>query len=160
MRTASFLIPGILLVAGSSVATGATTCELKYQLNGWAAIYESATGRGHVTCGNHQSADVRITLQGGGFTAGKYKVDDGTGKFSEVKDISEIFGDYAAAQAAGGAVKSGEAQVLTKGPVSLALAGKGRGWELGVAVGKLSIERAGGAHHTKKKAPATTTTQP
>jgi hypothetical protein len=142
MRIASSIIPAILLVAGPALAAGPTTCELKYQLNGWSAIYESATGHGHVKCENGQSADVHITLQGGGFTAGKFKVDDGTGKFSEVKDISEIFGDYATAQAAGGAVKSGEAQVLTKGPVSLALAGKGRGWELGVAVGKLSVEHA------------------
>ena len=40
-----------------------------------------------------------------------------------------------------GVVKSGEAQVLTKGPVSLALAGNGEGVNIGVDVGQFTISQ-------------------
>ncbi len=39
-----------------------------------------------------------------------------------------------------GAERFADAQVLTKGNVSLALSGKGEGWNLGVAFGAFSIE--------------------
>ena len=38
-------------------------------------------------------------------------------------------------------MKAGEAQVLTKGDVSLALAGKGEGVDIGVDVGEFTISR-------------------
>lgn len=50
-----------------------------------------------------------------------------------------MLGVYASAGAYAGAVNSAEAQVLTKGPVSLALSGKGKGWDIGVAFGKFTI---------------------
>ena len=53
--------------------------------------------------------------------------------------IDELLGSYAAAEAHAGAVKSAKAQVMTKGEVSLALSGTGRGWDLGIAFGKLTI---------------------
>lgn len=55
--------------------------------------------------------------------------------------IDEVIGSYVAAEAAAGAVKSGEAAVYTKGEVSLALAGTGRGVVIGFDFGKLDIER-------------------
>jgi hypothetical protein len=57
-----------------------------------------------------------------------------------VRDIREVLGSYATAEAHAGAVRSSKAQVMTKGEVSLALAGTGRGWDLGVAFGKFVIE--------------------
>ena len=42
------------------------------------------------------------------------------------------FGAYAAAEAHAGVVKSADAQVLTKGDVSLAITAKGSGFDLGV----------------------------
>jgi hypothetical protein len=39
-------------------------------------------------------------------------------------------------------VKSSGAQAMTKGEVSLGLAGTGRGWELGISFGKFTITRA------------------
>ena len=38
-------------------------------------------------------------------------------------------------------VRSSKAQVVTKGPVTLALAGTGDGWDLGVAFGSFIISR-------------------
>jgi hypothetical protein len=46
------------------------------------------------------------------------------------------------ASANAGLVKSGEAQMLTKGPVSLALAGAGAGVNLGVDIGAFRINPA------------------
>jgi hypothetical protein len=84
---------------------------------------------------------VKLSASGGGLTAGKSQVRDGHGKFSEIADIKELFGTYASATAAAGAVQSSEAQALTKGEVSLALAGTGTGIELGVSFGKFKITR-------------------
>ena len=60
--------------------------------------------------------------------------------FSAVDDIRELHGTYVAAEAHAGAVKSSKAQAMTKGDVSLALAGTGKGWDLGVAFGAFTIE--------------------
>jgi hypothetical protein len=115
-------------------------CDLTYSLKGWSAGYKTASGEGSVTCDNGQSAAVTIKVKGGGLTAGKTEIIDGKGNFSGVKDIAEIYGGYAAASAHAGAVKSAEAAVYTKGEVSLALAGTGRGFSLGVDFGKLTIK--------------------
>ena len=66
---------------------------------------------------------------------------DGRGTFSEVGDISELFGSYASMDVHAGAVESSAAQVVTKGTVSLAFAGTGKGVDLGVTFGKFVIER-------------------
>ena len=50
-----------------------------------------------------------------------------------------MYGSYANAEAHAGIVRSSSAQVVTNGPVSLAFAGKGRGVDLGIAFGKLTI---------------------
>ena len=55
--------------------------------------------------------------------------------------IDDVLGTYVSAEAHAGAVKSSEAGVVTKGEVSLALSGKGEGWDLGVAFGKFTIKR-------------------
>jgi len=52
-----------------------------------------------------------------------------------------LLGKYASAEAEAGAVKSAKGQVVTKGPISLALSGVGEGWEIGVAFGKFTISR-------------------
>ena len=63
-----------------------------------------------------------------------------TGKFTDVRTINDVFGSYARGEVHAGAVKSGTAQVLTKGTVSLALAGSGEGIDLGIDVGAFTIE--------------------
>jgi hypothetical protein len=114
---------------------------MRFTLSGWSAFYKTASGSGTITCDNGQKASVRLSSKGGGLTAGKYKIRDGYGKFSEVGDISELFGTYVQGGAEAGAGKSSTAQVVTKGEVSLALAGNGTGVNLGVSFGKLIISK-------------------
>jgi hypothetical protein len=116
-------------------------CHLTYSLSGWSAIYQHAEGHGHVNCNNGQSAPVSINMHGGGLTAGKFHV-TGKGDISNVYGIKDVFGAYAQAGASGGVVRSGTAQVLTKGTVSIALSGTGEGVNLGLAVDKFDIEPA------------------
>jgi len=135
-----------VLTCGIATSYGAdkkeARCKLAFSAKGWSAIYETASGSGTVTCDNGQTAKVKIDVKGGGLTAGKSSI-TGTGTFSEVSDIKEIFGSYAKAEAHAGMVKSAGAQVMTKGEVSMALTAKGKGVDLGIAFGKFSIERAG-----------------
>jgi hypothetical protein len=134
-----------VLAGGIAISEGAdkkeTKCKLVFSVKGWSAIYETASGTGTVTCDNGQTARVKIDVKGGGLTAGKSSV-KGTGTFSEVSNIQEVFGPYAKAGAHAGMVKSASAQVMTKGEVSLAIAAKGKGVDLGVAFGKFSIAPA------------------
>lgn len=116
-------------------------CRMHFSLAGWSAFYKTASGEGTITCGNGDSMRVVIEAKGGGLTFGKSEIHDGLGKFTEVYDIEDVLGSYASAGAHAGAAKSAEAQVLTKGPVSLALSGKGTGWDLGVAFGKFTLRR-------------------
>ena len=60
-------------------------------------------------------------------------------EISTVNGIKDVFGDYAQAGADAGLVKSANAQVLTKGTTSLALAGTGEGVNLGISAGKFTI---------------------
>ncbi len=117
-------------------------CEMTFSMSGWSAFYKTSSGEGTVRCNNGQSMRVKLDAKGGGITFGKSSIEDGRGEFSGVRDIGEIIGSYASAEAHAGAVKSARGQVVTKGEVSLALSGVGRGWDLGVAFGKFSIERA------------------
>jgi hypothetical protein len=116
-------------------------CRMKFSMSGWSALYKRADGTGTVTCNNGQTANVKLQARGGGLTAGKSSIENGTGEFSNVKNIDEIFGSYASSEAHAGAVKSSGAQAMTKGEVSLALAGTGRGWDLGIAFGRFTIKR-------------------
>jgi hypothetical protein len=51
------------------------------------------------------------------------------------------FGTYLAAEAHAGAVKSDQASVYTKGEISPALIGYGRGINIGIDIGKLEISK-------------------
>ena len=89
-----------------------------------------------------ESMRVNIVAKGVGLTVGKSHVDGGTGRFSDVHQLTDVLGSYAQAEAHAGVVKSGTAQVLTKGEVSLALAGKGEGVDLGIDIGEMTLTRA------------------
>ncbi len=135
----------------AAAARGDTTkCTMTFSLAGWSLFYESASGAGTIRCDNGQSAQVTIRAKGGGLTVGRSKIDNGWGTFSEVSDIGDLFGTYAAAEAHAGAGDSSEARALTKGDVSLALSGSGKGIDLGVSFGKFEIEEAGGALQPKE----------
>jgi len=115
-------------------------CTMTFTMKGWSAIYKTASGSGTVHCSNGASLHVKLSATGGGLTVGK-SVESGKGEFSAVASADEIYGSYVAAHVEAGAIKSAQAQVMTKGEVSLALTGKGRGWELGISFGELKIER-------------------
>jgi len=117
------------------------TCQMDFSLKGWSIFYKTAEGRGRVTCSNGQHADVKINVTGGGLSFGKLEILNGRGTFTEVLNIDEIFGGYIAAEAHAGAVKSAQAAVYTKGEISLALTGTGRGVNIGIDFGKLEISK-------------------
>lgn len=140
MVLATILAAG--LFSGDAAAAGKIDCKLKFSLRGWSALYKHAEGTGVISCDNGRAFDVNIVAVGGGLTVGKYRVDNGTGKFADVNSVDELFGDYAQGEANAGVVKSGTAQILTKGTSSLALAGAGEGVDLGISFGKFTISRA------------------
>jgi hypothetical protein len=133
-----------LVLAGSMAAAPTRAadleCKMNFRLAGWSVFYQTATGSGTVHCSNGQSMSVHLRVKGGGVTFGKSQIDNGVGKFSGVSSISEIKGHYADGGVHAGAAKSAGARVMTKGNVSLALSGTGKGWDLGVAFGAFIIE--------------------
>lgn len=131
----------LLVTAASSIAANLTHCEMSFTLKGWSVIWKSYNGVGTITCDNGQKANVKVRARGLGLTAGKSEVHEGVGRFSEVTSINELFGSYVAAAAQAGAVKSAQGTVMTKGEVSLALGGKGSGFELGLTIDKFTITR-------------------
>ena len=148
MRTISYALAHALALAlfwaagttAASAADAKVSCQLSFTMKGWSAFYKTASGSGTIKCSNGQSRAVKLSAKGGGLTVGKSTIEDGHGEFSGATGLDEVLGSYVAAEAHAGAVKSSQAQVMTKGEVSLALSGTGRGWDLGIAFGKLTIE--------------------
>ena len=132
-----------LLAAPSGTAQASdgelASCFLNFDSKSWSAFYKSVKGEGEIVCDNGQRARVSLRGRGGGLTFGKSKIVNGQGTFTDVEDITELFGAYAQASAHGGAGKSGQATVVTKGEVSLAITGTGTGVDAGIWFGKLSI---------------------
>ncbi len=133
------LAAAIALAAFATPSQARTVCHLDFRMSGWSAFYKTAEGTGRVTCDNGQVARVKVSTKGGGLTVGKSSI-KGTGEFSSVRNINEVFGGYANAEAHAGVDKSSTAQVMTKGEVSLSLAGIGKGWDLGIAFGAFHID--------------------
>lgn len=119
---------------------GHLRCNLTFTMKGWSLFYHRAKGYGTVRCANGRSMRVRLFAEGGGLTIGK-SVESGHGEFSDVSSIDDLLGSYVVAKAHAGAGHSAQGEVMTKGPVSLAISGKGRGWDLGVSFGEFKIER-------------------
>ncbi len=140
LTAAALLLTCVMPTAAS--AAGGVDCQMRFSMQSWSLAYKRAEGNGTITCSNGQVMNVRLKARGGGLTVGKSSIDDGRGEFSGVKDISEVVGTYASAEASAAAVKGAKGQVVTKGEVSLALAGTGRGWDLGIAFGKFVISRS------------------
>ncbi|HQX34704.1 MAG: hypothetical protein BGP25_06675 [Lysobacterales bacterium 63-13] len=126
----------------AEAAEASLDCSMRFSLTAWSAIFKHAEGTGVVTCENGQSMRVNITAKGAGLTLGKVHIDNGKGEFTDVHRMSDILGTYAQGEATAAAGKSATAQVLTKGTVSLALAGTGEGVNLGVSIGGFTISAA------------------
>jgi len=129
------------LLAPAAHAAGNIDCRLRYDLAGWSLFYKTASGTGTITCDNGARLAVKIKVRGGGLTVGKSKIVGGEGRFSGAYALDDLFGKYAAVSAHAGASKSSGAAVMTKGDVSLALAGTGEGWDLGIDGTAFTIER-------------------
>jgi len=131
------LVAAIFLASPASAAF--IRCKLQYQISGWSFLYKQYRGTGVVSCSDGTRADVNIVSRGGGVTFGRTDIDDGRGTFSDVREISEVYGTYAAADGHAAAVAAAEGMAMTKGPVSLALSGTGRGFNLGFAFSGFTI---------------------
>ena len=127
------------LVFAFPAAAKMTTCRLTYEISGWSFLYKEYRGSGKVTCKNGQRARVSIVSREGGFTFGKSKI-KGSGRFSQVSHIDEIFGTYITATGHAGVTTSVEARAMTQGQWLTTL-GKGSGFDLGFAFGGFTIRR-------------------
>ena len=132
----------LVLLLFTLPAFAGTTCEMTFTMSGWSAFYKTSSGTGVIKCDNGQKAKVKLSAKGGGITFGRSKIKDGIGKFTEVDSITDLFGSYGTGEAHAGAGKSAKAAVVTKGEISLALAGKGTGVDVGISFGKFTIEKA------------------
>lgn len=131
----------VAVVVVSVPARAGTVCQMTFTMSGWSAFYKTSSGTGTIKCDNGQKAKVKVSSKGGGITFGRSKIKDAVGKFTEVDDISDLFGSYGQGEAHAGAGKSAKASVVTKGDISLAIAGKGTGVDVGISFGKFTIEK-------------------
>lgn len=136
------LAAALSLSASAQPADRELSCTLKFSSTQWSVLYERAEGTGTVTCDNGKKMEVDISAKGVGITAGKWRIDHGTGKFTHVAKIRDVLGTYAALSANVGLVKAGTVQVLANGKVSLLLAGSGDGFDVGVTISQFKIERS------------------
>jgi hypothetical protein len=132
---------GLAALAVVPAQAAETKCKMKFSMKGWSAFYKTSKGEGTITCDNGEKAAVAIKLTGGGITFGKTDIKDATGTFSDVSKLADVLGSYGAAEAEAGAVKSSAAMALTKGEVSLAIAGTGEGWNVGISGAKFTITK-------------------
>ena len=73
---------------------------MKFSMSGWSAFYKRAERHRHgPSATTVRRATVTLAARGGGLTAGKSSIENGTGEFSSVKNIDEIFGNYVSAEA-------------------------------------------------------------
>ncbi len=127
-----------VITASAQASTPYISCSMNYKLGGWSFVVKQYDGTGNVVCSNGQRAQVKLASRSIGFTIGQSDI-EGVGYFSELKDISEIYGTFVALEGHIGAIRSGHGQVMTRGIVSLAISGTGRGFDIGVTLGGLNI---------------------
>lgn len=131
----------IFLFGTTPVQAADTQCKMNFTMKSWSVFYKSGKGKGTVTCDNGQKARVALRAHSGGLTFGKNKTLVGHGTFSRTASIKDIFGSYAMGEAHGGAGDSGSSQALTKGDISLALTGTGKGVNVGIDFGSFKITK-------------------
>src|SRR5690242_1103455 len=91
------LLAGILALSAvaTPVRAAEIDCKLDYSITGWSVIYKHSSGYGRVYCSNGEGMNVRIRARGVGLTAGKWRIRDGHGRFSDVYAIRQVLGKYA-----------------------------------------------------------------
>lgn len=137
----SVALLGFSLFYSAAASSQMTQCTLTYQMQGWSFVYKEYKGSGFVRCRNGEQANVTVVSHGVGASLGRSEINQGTGVISDVRNLSEVFGTYIYLDGHAGAAKSVEARTMTKGLVSLALSGLGRGFDLGITIGAFTIKR-------------------
>jgi len=124
-----------------SFGVQAEECTLKYTMKGWSAFYETYQGTGTVSCPSGKSAQVKLSLKGGGFTFGASHITHGTGRIRGVNKISDIYGGSFTMGGHAGFTKSVEGRWIPKGSRTITLSGKGTGYDLGWSMGSFRISK-------------------
>jgi hypothetical protein len=137
------LVPIASSIASASDSPKSKDCDMTYSLKGWSAVYKTAKGEGTITCNNGETAQVGISVKGGGLTFGKTEIYNGKAEISGVHSINDIYGSYAAASAHAAVAKAGAVAVMTKGNVSIALSGTGEGVDVGIDFSDFKIHKMG-----------------
>ncbi len=122
-------------------AEGKIKCEMVFSMKGWAAIYKSAHGSGTISCSNGEKIEVELESKGFGLAAGEAEISDARGVFSPVAKTEELLGSYIGQAAVAAAGKADAAGAFTKGDVSLAVYGEGKGKGLSEGGARLTIKR-------------------
>ena len=130
----------VVFLFQSKISLASVDCGMDFNFKTWSFLYKTGKGSGVLTCGK-EKIPVVITSHGGGATFGKSKI-HGHASFTGVDKVADVFGSYATAQAHAGMIKSSNAQVLTKGDVSMSLTAVGKGIDLGIAFGSFEIRRS------------------
>ncbi len=133
-----------LIVLGSLSLTPFSTvsaedCSLSYTIKGWAAFYKTYTGTGTISCPSGKSAKVNLSLKGGGFTFGAYNVTEGKGVIRGIEKIEDVYMTSFMMDGDAGFGKSIEGRWAPKGARMMTFTGKGTGYNLGWALGSVSI---------------------
>jgi len=135
------LLASSLFLMSFSFTAKAEECDLKYTMKGWSAFYKTYKGSGVVTCPSGKSANVNLSLTGGGFTFGASEIIEGKGKVRGVKSIDDIYGGAFALGGHAGFGKSVEVRWIPRGSRAVSLSGKGTGYDLGWSMGSFKISK-------------------
>ena len=138
-KIAGLALSSLFLMPFSSAQ--AEECSLTYNMKGWSAFYKTYKGTGTVRCPSGQSAQVNVSLKGGGFTFGASEIIDGKGRIRGVNKISDIYGGGFALGGHAGFIKSVEGRWVPKGSRTITLSGKGKGYDLGFSMGSFRISK-------------------
>lgn len=135
------LLVALPALAEEEMAESKIKCEMEFSMKGWAAIYRTASGSGTITCSNGEKIEVVLESRGFGLAAGEAEVSDARGVFSPVAKTEELLGTYIGRSAVAAAGKADAAGAFTKGDVSLAVYGEGKGKGLAAGGAKITIKR-------------------
>jgi hypothetical protein len=134
-----------VLAAFAGLATSAradtTVCKLAFSLRGYSKNFEESTGRGTITCDNGEKATVEILGRGASLRNGAGALQDGTGTFSAVLDISALFGSYVLPPAAraGNARPLGTAGAMSNGQATITFPMTGPSATMPATFGRIGV---------------------
>ncbi len=135
------LLASSLFLMSFSFTAEAEECDLKYTMKGWSAFYKTYKGSGVVTCPSGKSANVNLSLKGGGLTFGASEITNGKGKIRGVQSIGDIYGGAFALGGHAGFTKSVEGRWIPRGSRTVTLTGKGKGYDIGWSMGGFRISK-------------------